>query len=37
MAMLEGRQPAELAANKLLADTRLAIAWTEQRLALGFK
>jgi DNA invertase Pin-like site-specific DNA recombinase len=36
MAMLEGRQPVELTANKLLADTRLAIAWAEQRQAIGF-
>lgn len=37
MAMLEGRQPVELTANQLLADTRLSIAWAEQRQALGFK
>jgi DNA invertase Pin-like site-specific DNA recombinase len=35
-AILEGRQPVELTANKLMADTRLAIDWAEQRRALGF-
>ena len=36
VAILNGRQPAALTANKLMADTRLPLAWTEQRKALGF-
>jgi site-specific DNA recombinase len=36
MAILNGRQPAALTATKLMADTRLPFAWTEQRKALGF-
>jgi hypothetical protein len=35
-AILEGRQPPELTAHKLLSDTRLPIAWPAQRQALGF-
>jgi site-specific DNA recombinase len=35
-AVLEGRQPVELSANKLMADTRLPIDWSGQRQALGF-
>jgi DNA invertase Pin-like site-specific DNA recombinase len=35
-AILEGRQPVELTANKLMADTRLPIDWAEQRRAVGF-
>ena len=35
-AILEGRQPVTLTANKLMADTRLPIDWVEQRRALGF-
>jgi site-specific DNA recombinase len=35
-AILEGRQPAELTAGKLLLDTRLPLAWSEQRRLLGF-
>ena len=36
VAILNGRQPASLSATKLMADTRLALAWPEQRKALGF-
>jgi hypothetical protein len=36
VAILNGRQPAALTATKLMADTRLPLAWTEQRKALGF-
>ena len=36
-AILDGRQPADLTANKLMADTRLPIDWTEQRRVLGFE
>ena len=36
VAILNGGQPAVLTANKLMADTRLPLAWTEQRKALGF-
>jgi DNA invertase Pin-like site-specific DNA recombinase len=35
-AILEGRQPVQLTANKLMGDTRLPIDWAEQRRALGF-
>lgn len=35
-AILEGRQPLELSANKLMADTRLPIEWVGQRQMLGF-
>jgi site-specific DNA recombinase len=35
-AILAGKQPAGLTANKLMADTRLPLDWTEQRSALGF-
>jgi DNA invertase Pin-like site-specific DNA recombinase len=35
-AILEGRQPVELTANRLLQDTRLPIDWSEQRARLGF-
>lgn len=35
-ALLEGRQPVELTANKLMADTRLPVDWVEQRRATGF-
>jgi len=31
-----GRQPPELTANKLMADTRLPPDWSEQRTRLGF-
>ena len=36
VAILNGRQPAAMTASKLMADTRLPLAWTEQRKALGF-
>jgi hypothetical protein len=36
-AILEGRQPAGLTANKLLLDSRLPLAWSEQRRLLGFR
>jgi site-specific DNA recombinase len=35
-AILDGRQPPELTANKLLRDTRLPLDWDEQRKLLGF-
>jgi hypothetical protein len=35
-AILEGRQPLELTANALMADTRLPLEWSAQRAALGF-
>jgi site-specific DNA recombinase len=35
-AILAGKQPAGLAANKLMADTRLPLDWRDQRAALGF-
>jgi site-specific DNA recombinase len=35
-AILAGRQPAGLTANKLMADTRLPLDWREQRTTLGF-
>ena len=35
-AILEGRQPPDLTAAKLLRDTRLPLDWEEQRTALGF-
>ena len=35
-AILEGRQPPELTANALIADTRLPLEWSAQRAALGF-
>jgi hypothetical protein len=36
-AILEGRQPAGLTASKLLLDSRLPLAWSEQRRLLGFR
>ena len=33
--ILDGRHPPTLTANKLMADTRLPLAWSEQRLRLG--
>ena len=36
VAILTGRQPAALTASKLMADTRLPLAWSEQRKVLGF-
>jgi len=35
-AILHGRQPAELNAHKMMADTRAPIDWHEQRAGLGF-
>jgi site-specific DNA recombinase len=35
-AILEGRQPLDLTAEKLLAHSRLPLAWHDQRTALGF-
>ena len=34
-AILHGRQPADLNAHKMMADTRAPIDWREQRAALG--
>jgi DNA invertase Pin-like site-specific DNA recombinase len=36
VAILNGRQPASLTATRLMVDTRLPLAWTEQRKSLGF-
>jgi len=36
VAILNGRQPAGLTATKLMADTRLPLGWSAQRLELGF-
>ena len=35
-AILAGKQPAELTANKLMADTRLPLDWRDQRAKMGF-
>ncbi len=35
-ALLAGKQPPGLTANKLMADTRLPLDWRDQRAALGF-
>ena len=35
-AILDGRQPRDLTADKLLAHSRLPLAWQEQRNVLGF-
>ena len=35
-AILHGRQPADLNAHKLMADTRAPIDWHDQRVGLGF-
>jgi hypothetical protein len=35
-AILDGRQPRDLTADKLLAHSRLPLGWHEQRAALGF-
>ena len=35
-AILAGKQPPGLTANKLMADTRLSLDWRDQRAALGF-
>ena len=36
VAILNGRQPVNLTARKLMTDTRLPLAWPEQRVTLGF-
>jgi hypothetical protein len=36
VVILNGRQPVGLTARKLMADTRLPLEWSEQRVALGF-
>jgi site-specific DNA recombinase len=35
-AILDGRQPRDLTAEKLLAHSRLPLAWHDQRIVLGF-
>jgi site-specific DNA recombinase len=35
-AILAGKQPADLSATKLMADTRLPLDWRQQRVVLGF-
>jgi site-specific DNA recombinase len=35
-AILDGRHPPELTVRRLLDDTRLPLAWSEQRAKLGF-
>ena len=35
-AILDGRQPRDLTAEKLLEHSRLPLAWYDQRIALGF-
>jgi len=35
-AILDGRQPRDLTADKLVAHSRLPLAWHDQRTALGF-
>jgi site-specific DNA recombinase len=35
-AILDGRQPRDLTAEKLLAHSRLPLGWHDQRNALGF-
>ena len=35
-AILDGRQPPDLTAEKLLEHSRLPLAWPDQRIALGF-
>jgi|SRR5690349_13572035 len=35
-AILDGRQPRDLTADKLLAHSRLPLTWDEQRTVLGF-
>ena len=36
VAVLDGKQPVDLTASKLMADTRLPLDWRAQRAALGF-
>ena len=35
-AILDGRQPRDLTTEKLLAHSRLPLAWHDQRIVLGF-
>ena len=35
-SLVDGRQPRDLTADKLLAHSRLPLAWHEQRAVLGF-
>jgi site-specific DNA recombinase len=35
-AILDGRQPLNLTADKLLEHSRLPLAWQDQRIVLGF-
>jgi site-specific DNA recombinase len=35
-AILDGRQPSDLTAEKLLEHSRLPLAWHDQRIVLGF-
>jgi hypothetical protein len=35
-AILDGRQPRDLTPEKLLAHSRLPLAWHDQRIVLGF-
>ena len=35
-AILDGRQPRDLTADKLLAHSRLPLGWRKQRVVLGF-
>jgi hypothetical protein len=35
-AILDGRQPPDLTAEKLLEHSRLPLAWHDQRIVLGF-
>ena len=35
-AILDGRHPPTLTAARLIRDTRLSLAWPDQRTALGF-
>jgi hypothetical protein len=35
-AILDGRQPRDLSADKLLAHSRLPLSWQQQRRVLGF-
>jgi hypothetical protein len=35
-AILDGRQPSDLTAEKLLEHSRLPLAWLDQRIVLGF-
>ena len=36
-AILDGRQPSDLTAEKLLEHSRLPLAWLDQRIVLGFR